>query len=414
MSLTGMATLVVAGLGVLLCSVGLLIAWDRLAALGRARWPVRAVWLGLCQLTAVLLVGLVVNHVFVFYQSWSELFGVHPQVNQGSAVTGAQDSALQPALARDYHTGHGTVVSLPIPGTVSGVHTAPATVYLPPQYGAPGYANRTFPVVELLSGFPGGPRTWVHVLHVTSVLDTLIDSGRSAPFIAVIPVQNVASPRDTECVDVVHGPRVEDYLTTDVRTAVLRAFRASPSGSQWALMGDSTGGYCSLNLSFRHPDLFGAVVSMAGYDAAAHDSTTGDLFGGSTQLAHLNSPLWLLQHEQPPALPVLLISTRPDKTAYHAAVRMEHAARPPLRLWQLTLPAGGHNFGTFSAEIPVSFSWLSHQVAGPLAPMPTVDGLAPTPVQPGLSSAGSPNQVVHLRQGSRSTVHTRLHAARHG
>jgi hypothetical protein len=232
MSLIGMATLVAAGLVVLLCSAGLLVAWDRLDALGRARWPVRALWLGCCQLTAVLLVGLVINHVFVFYQSWSELFGLHPQVNQGAAVTGVRDAALQPALQRDYHAGHGTVVSLPIPGAVSGVHAAPATVYLPPQYGAPDYADRTFPVVELLSGFPGAPRTWVHVLHVASVLDNLIDTGRAAPFIAVIPVQNVDYPRDTECVDVVHGPQVEDYLTADVRTAVLRAFRASPSGSQ--------------------------------------------------------------------------------------------------------------------------------------------------------------------------------------
>ncbi|HST47878.1 alpha/beta hydrolase [Jatrophihabitans sp.] len=397
MSLIGMATLVVAGLGVLLCSVGLLMAWDRLAALGRARWPVRALWLGCCQLTAVLLVGLVVNHAFVFYQSWSELFGLHPQVDQGSAGAGTRDVALQPALLHDYRTGHGTVVSLPVPGTVSGVHAAPATVYLPPQYGAPGYADRSFPVVELLSGFPGGPRTWMHVLHVAGVLDTLIDTGRAAPFIAVIPVQNVASPRDTECVDVVHGPQVEDYLTSDVRTAVLSAFRASPAGSQWTVMGDSTGGYCALNLSLRHPDLFGAAVSIAGYDAAAHDHTTGDLFGGSAVLAHQNSPLWRLQHDPVPALRVLLISTRPDRTAYRASVRLEQAARPPLQLWQLTLPTGGHNFTTFSAEIPVGFSWLSRQVATPLAPLPTVAGLGPQPVTP---AAGEPSPVRPVQHAS--------------
>ncbi len=123
MSLVGMATLVVAGLGVLLCSVGLLMAWDRLAALGRARWPVRALWLGCCQLTAVLLVGLVVNHAFVFYQSWSELFGMHPQVNQGQGTAGARDLALRPTLLHGYLTGHGTLVSLPIAGAVErGAH----------------------------------------------------------------------------------------------------------------------------------------------------------------------------------------------------------------------------------------------------------------------------------------------------
>ena len=82
---------------------------------------------------------------------------MHPQVNQGAAGAGTRDAALQPALLRDYHTGHGTVVSLPVPGTVSGVQAAPATVYLPPQYGAPGYTDRTFPVVELLFRLPRRP-----------------------------------------------------------------------------------------------------------------------------------------------------------------------------------------------------------------------------------------------------------------
>ena len=59
--------------------------------------------------------------------------------------------------------------------------------------------------------------------------------------------------------------------------------------------------------------MFAAAVSIAGYDAAAHDSTTGDLFAAAL-LAHLNSPLWRLQHGQVPPLPVLLISTRRDRT----------------------------------------------------------------------------------------------------
>lgn len=377
MSLTGNAILVVAGLLVLLCCAGLLAGWSRLDLLGVARWPARALLLGWCQLTAVLLAGLLLNHVFVFYQSWSELLGVHPEVNRGSATVGSRDGALRPLLARDARAGHGTLVSLPIPGSSSGVVAGPATVYLPPQYGDRGYASRSFPVVELLSGFPGGPRTWVHVLHVAGVLDGLINSGRSAPFIAVIPVQNVDSPRDTECVNVTHGPQVDTYLTEDVRAAVLRAFRASADGSQWTVMGDSTGGYCATNLSFRHPGMFSAAVSIAGYNAAARDRTTGDLFAGNAALAEQNSPIWRVRHGQAPLLNLLLISTEPDRTAYRAARQMSQAATPPLRLWLLTLPRGGHNFSTFAAELPTGFSWLSRFVAGPLAPIPSVDAQVP-------------------------------------
>jgi pimeloyl-ACP methyl ester carboxylesterase len=402
MSLTGNATLVAASLLMLLCCAGLLAGWRRLDALGVARWPVRVLLLGWCQLTAVLLAGLLVNHAFVFYQSWSELVGVHPQVNRGSATAGSRDLALRPLLARDARAGRGTLVSLPIPGSKSGVNAGPATVYLPPQYGDPAYAGRTFPVVELLSGFPGGPRTWVHVLHVASLLDELIGSGRSAAFIAVIPVQNVASPRDTECVNVAHGPQVDTYLTADVRAAVLHAFRAAPSGSQWTVLGDSTGGYCATNLSFRHPDLFSAAVSIAGYDAAARDRTTGDLFGGSAALAEQNSPIWRMRHHQVPPLNLLLIATEPDRTAYRAARQMSLAATAPLRLWSLTLPSGGHNFSTFAAELPTAFGWLSRFVAAPLTPVPSVGGQLP--------------QLVHRQAVSRPAAATPLaqHAGRRG
>jgi len=357
-----------------------------------------------CQLTALALVGVLVNDVFVFYGSWSELLGVGPHTAQPAAPRGNLDRSLSAVLARDARAGVGTLVPLPISGIRSGVRTGPATVYLPPQYGDPGYADRSFPVVELLSGFPGGPATWVRTLHLSTVLNTLIGSGRAAPFIAVAPVQNVASPRDTECVNVVGGPQVETYLTYDVRAAVERAFRAS---TDWTVLGDSTGGYCAADLALRHPDLFTAAVSIAGYNAPAHDATTRNLFGDRPALARLFSPAWLVGHQQRGPLHLLLISSRPDRTAFRATEQLRAMVRPPLQLATLVLPSGGHNFRTFAAELPVAFGWLSRYVPAPLAPLPTVDGLLPVPAQP-----QSPNDAgtAPARQASQSTVR----AARRG
>jgi S-formylglutathione hydrolase FrmB len=389
MALVGAPTAVAAVLLVVLVTAATAVCWNRLPS--AVRWPGRVVLLGLGQVCAVLLAAVLVNDNFVFYQSWSELLGrQHPTQSRPGALPGSLDASLRPQLYRDFLAGRGTMTSLPIAGLRSGVATHTALVYLPPQYGDPAFADRTFPVVELLSGFPGGPRTWVRQLHVATVLDGLIATGRAAPFIAVIPEQNVASPRDTECVNVVRGPQVDTYLSDDVRTATVRAFRASPSGTQWTVMGDSTGGYCAADLAFRHPQLYSAAVSIAGYNAPAHDSTTGDLFGGDPQLADNYSPLWLLQHRRPPNLALLLISSEPDLTARRAAEKMVRAARAPLRLSVLTLPRGGHNFATFAAEIPVGFGWLSRFVAPPLAPLPEVDGLLPHPVttsHPGTCSA---------------------------
>ena len=390
MGLTGPVPLALAALAAIAVPVAAAAGWHRLDRPGPPGWLARIGVLAGCQLTALALVAVGLNDMFDFYGSWSELLGAGPRAGSHASPAGSLDRSLAGELARDARLGTGTLVPLPISSTRSGVRTGPATVYLPPQYGDASYAGRSFPVVELLSGFPGGPATWVHALHLVSVLDTLIRTGRSVPFIAVLPVQNVASPRDTECVNVVGGPQVETYLTYDVRAATERAFRADRDGSGWTVLGDSTGGYCAADLALRHPDLFAAAVSIAGYNAPAHDGTTGNLFGGQPGLARLFSPIWLVRHRQLGALHLLLISSRPDKGAYRATEQLAAAARPPLQLSTLVLPVGGHNFRTFAAELPAAFGWLSRYVPAPLAPLSTVDGLAPQPVLPG--SAGTARQ----------------------
>ncbi|HTZ45385.1 MAG TPA: alpha/beta hydrolase-fold protein [Jatrophihabitans sp.] len=384
LSLTGTPTLCLALLALAAISVATMLCWGRLGRLGIGQWPARAALLVTGQLAAVLVTALVLNDAFVFYQSWSELAGRHPSNSQPAAAAGRLDRRWQFQIAADYRAGKGTMVPLTVPGTRGNVHGEVATVYLPPQYGDPAYRSRRFSVVELLDGFPGGPSTWVRRLHVATVLDSLINSGRATPFVAVLPVQNVSSPRDAECVNVAGGPAVDTYLSYDVRSAVEQAFRVSDSGAQWGALGYSTGGYCATDLAMRHPGLFAAAVSIAGYNAPAHDATTGNLFGRSHTATRLFSPSWLVRHQDAAPLRLLLISTKADTGSYHAAVQLAAAARPPLQVSTLTLPSGGHNFATFGAELPTAFGWLSQWLAMPLAPLPSVDGLLPsTGVPPG-------------------------------
>lgn len=119
---------------------------------------------------------------------------------------------------------------LTIPGYGSGVRAQQASVYLPPQYSQPSYAERSFPVVELLDGFPGSPATWTGTLHVATVMDSLIASDRTTPFVLVMPVQNVASPRDTECVNVVGAP-----MSTPTSPTTSGVRRNKPSESRHLL-----------------------------------------------------------------------------------------------------------------------------------------------------------------------------------
>lgn len=382
MGLTGSATLVVAILLMLCATAGTLLLWRPIEATGAFRWPLRAALVMGSQLTAVLVAALALNHAYDFYGSWSELFGSAAHSDSTLVARGSIDPVLAPEVAIGFHTGSGTMTTLRIPGNRSGVPAMDGLLYLPAAYGDPANARRQFPVVELLTGYPGTPHTWVSALDIKQILDSEIAAGRSAPFIAVIPDQNPRALHDGECVNAVGGLQLDTYLTYDVRDATERAVRASHDGSQWTAMGYSTGGYCATNLSFQHPGMFGAAVSLAGYDRAALDSTTGNLFGRD-KLARLdNNVVWRAQHLPMPRVNLLLVGARQDPAPVLQNIDLERAVRPPAQVYSITLPWGGHNMATFKAEIPTCLAWLSRFVAGPLASAPTVDGLSPVLVTP--------------------------------
>jgi S-formylglutathione hydrolase FrmB len=217
-------------------------------------------------------------------------------------------------------------------------------------------------------------------LHVAQILDAEIAAGRSEPFIAVMPSQDVAWPRDTQCVNVVGGPAVDTYLTTDVRTAITHAFRATTNRAGWALMGYSSGGFCATNLAMRHPDMFTSAVSIAGTAKPAHDHQTGELFGHNMALQNENTPVWRAEHLPPPDIALLLMSSAADPATRRDALMMAAAAKTPLSVTLVSLSHGGHNFEVWQAEEPVAFAWVSAHLIPPLAPPPVIDHVAPVQV----------------------------------
>lgn len=385
MALTGRVTLLLAILIAIVVPGVALYSWNRIGRGARRsakalRWTWRSTILFASQLSAVILVAVVVNDAGNFYTSWLELLGEKHSLQHTVASPGSQDRALRHELERARAAGHGLVVKLEIPGTASGIGSFSGLVYLPIQYGMPQYQHRKFPVVELVAGSPGSPKSWTHALGVAQVLDQEIAAGRSLPFIAVMPSQEVAGRRDTQCVDVVGGPKVETYLTTDVRTVVMRAYRASSQPGAWALMGYSSGGYCATNLAMRHPDMFGAAVSIAGYAHPAHDHQTGELFGHNATLRDQNTPLWRAAHLPPPDVALLLMTSAEDKLSDADAHAMAAVARAPLSVALVSLRHGGHNFEVWRAEEPVAFGWLSAHLIAPLTPPPVIDNTSPVVV----------------------------------
>jgi S-formylglutathione hydrolase FrmB len=166
-------------------------------------------------------------------------------------------------------------------------------------------------------------------------------------------------------VDVPGGPQVETFFTKDLRDSMADAFRVNTDADSWGVLGGSTGGYCALKMTMRHPEAFSAAVALSGYYEAAVDMTTGDLFGGSRQRRNENNLMWRLANLPSPHVSVLVTSSRQGEANYQATQRFLAAVKPPMRASSLILPSGGHNFETWSRELPQALPWLAQQLRAP-------------------------------------------------
>ncbi|MFD0329927.1 alpha/beta hydrolase [Streptacidiphilus monticola] len=244
----------------------------------------------------------------------------------------------------------GTVEQVRVHGGSTGL-TEDAYVYLPAEYGQPAYAHADFPVVVVFTGYPGTPENLITRMKYPTVAAQAIQQHQMQPTILVLMRPSVAMPRDTECQDVPGGPQAQSFFTKDLRTAVASRYRVGLTARSWGVIGDSTGGYCALSLALRAPQSFAAAVSLSGYYNAAHDSTTGDLFGGDPTLRQQADLMWRLRHL--PGAPVsLLVTSSKTEHDWKATQQFVAAVKAPTQISTLYLPSGGHNFATWNRETP--------------------------------------------------------------
>ena len=233
-----------------------------------------------------------------------------------------------------------------------------AMVYLPAAYFT---GDRAMPVVEVFTGYPGSTLLLVDRMHYPTQLVHAIDAG-TKPMALVLLRPSVTYPRDTECTDVPHGPQAFSYFANDVPSVVASAFGLRPTS--YAAIGDSTGAMCAVKLAVTDPNRFTAAVSLSGYFRAVRDVTTGDLYGGSTTVRHLNDIIWRLQHLPPPPVSVLVATSLTERGAdgYKSAQRFLALVHAPMSADEIVLSRGGHNFETWNRELPDALRWLGTHV----------------------------------------------------
>ncbi|WP_406291233.1 alpha/beta hydrolase [Embleya sp. NBC_00896] len=268
---------------------------------------------------------------------------------------------------------HGVLVHTSIQGPRTG-YRLDTFVYLPAAYFAPEHARTRFPVIQLASGFPGTPDTWLRRMKVHQMLSGLMESGRMPPTIVVIAAQNPIEGRDSECVDASSGARADTYLGLDVPDAIAANFRTAPAPTNWGVMGYSTGGFCAANLALRHPDRYAAAASLSGYFKAITDMTTGDLYKGDEALRRANSPLYTIDDPRTAPARMYLFAAKGEGKAAGEAREFAKRFKPTDTVKVRIAPSGGHNFGTWAKGLPEAFEWLAGEIAvrpGGRAPDPS-------------------------------------------
>ena len=371
MDLLGTPLLLLSVALALAAPVGALLLWTRVRGPEAARVGQRLLLVVTCQLTAVLLASVALNHEFAFYESWSDLFGqddsggvvqsdsssasshtVRPGPNQPQGGTLADPTPL-PGLSRI--DGSQRVTRETVTGPASRVR-ADVTIVTPADYAS--HPDQRYPVVVFLPGYPGTPSTWINKLGLIDVIDAQVAAGKGKPFIAVLPQMNIDGTRDLECSDVAGGPKAGTWLGEDVPRIVESQVRALPAGRDWGVAGYSTGGFCAAKLSLQYPHRYGAGAVLSGYFTPESDNP---LFGNDTALLHRNDPMWIIGHGPVPSVRMLAVySVQDPETAQPTEAFLAAAAKVrELKVDKIKLSQGGHNTGVWQGVLPQVLAWLS-------------------------------------------------------
>ncbi|GAB1640322.1 alpha/beta hydrolase [Krasilnikovia sp. MM14-A1259] len=314
--------------------------WDRARRTGR-------ILAAAASLVSVLATaGLELNRLTETYPTWGALAGAAPT----SASPGRSSGTATAATGSQ-------VVTLKVAGRGTGM-TMPAYVYLPAAYRTAAGRDARFPVIEALHGYPGSPRTWLNRLGVQAHLDAEIAAGRMAPTVVVFPYLTPAPLLDTECTNLVRGPKAETYLTVDVPAAIRAHFGVRADRAGWAVTGFSAGGFCATDLLLRHPDRYAAAASLSGYAAP------GIAIGDGSENTTANAA-WRLRHLPAPAASLYLGYAADDKHACRDARLLAGLARSPLEVTTAVVAHGGHSDAVWETMEGPAFDWLGARLARP-------------------------------------------------
>jgi enterochelin esterase-like enzyme len=312
----------------------------------RSAWHLFSAWAGLFTLLGLFLLSSGIGDLLFF----SPDVGLHNSPAVATRGTLIADSMASPA----FHEQRRSFL-----------------VYLPPSYRNAATLERRYPTLYLLHGSPGSEYDWSRGGKAVQSADNLIGHGEIPELIMIFPDGNGRSGETSEWGNSFDQKQLmENFVALDLVHFIDQKYRTIPTPGYRAIGGFSMGGFGAMNIAVHHPDIFGSVISLAGYYTAE-----GSIWGQNTAYMQANSPTLVLPaNPQAWKLRIFLGAATKDQP-YYADTQQFILELKALHLdYTFDLENGYHAWSIWEAQLYHGLIWLQWREAESLAIYHTCGG----------------------------------------
>jgi S-formylglutathione hydrolase FrmB len=267
-------------------------------------------WRGAATATAAMLGVFLLGAVQV-----NAYFGLNHTVSDVLGTAVARIQPLEPGLKRQpgsagptplaaWHApagmpDSGLLQKAAIPGSVSGLTTRDAYIYLPPAYQVT--PRPALPVLVLFSGQPGGPSDWLTGGALRSRMDRFATEHHGVAPVVVVVDPNGSASANTLCMDS-RIAKSDTFLSRDVPQWIEQNLDVDPDHRRWAAGGFSFGATCAMQMGTRHPDIYASVLAFSSEREPAlareRRKTIDAAYGGDVAAFDAQTPLNIMQERR--------------------------------------------------------------------------------------------------------------------
>jgi enterochelin esterase-like enzyme len=147
-------------------------------------------------------------------------------------------------------------------------------VYLPPSYGA--QTGRRYPVVYQLHGWLPGGEQWSGMIDLREGTDRAVASGNAKEMIVVVPDSLTVHGGSMYSTSITSGD-FEGFIARDLVAYVDGRYRTIARRESRGLSGHSMGGYGTLRIGMKHPELYSSLYAMSSCCLAPYTADSGGL-----------------------------------------------------------------------------------------------------------------------------------------